>query len=65
VGSQSNVEGDSNEGSCTHSYNFGPSTITVGRIQEMIKLGYFAEGGARALREETILELENNEPVVL
>jgi hypothetical protein len=31
----------------------------------MIKLGYFAEGGARALREETIPELENNEPVVL
>jgi hypothetical protein len=29
------------------SYDFGASTVTVGRIQQLEALGYFAEGSAR------------------
>jgi hypothetical protein len=35
-----------NENSQT--YNFGSSTITLGRIKEMVEKGYFADGEARA-----------------
>jgi hypothetical protein len=38
------------------SYNFGPSTITVGRIRQLGALGYFAEGSAREPGEEVIPE---------
>jgi hypothetical protein len=44
AGSQGHAKGDSDEGSCTRSYYFGPSTITRSRIQEMIDQGYFTEG---------------------
>jgi hypothetical protein len=36
AGSHSRADGDSDEGSCTCSYYFDPSMVTVGRIQEMI-----------------------------
>jgi hypothetical protein len=62
--SQSHVKGESNGGSRTHSYYFGPSTLTVSHIREMMDQGYFAECGARVPGEETILEPESNEAVV-
>jgi hypothetical protein len=65
MGSQSNAKGDSDGGSCTHSCNFSPSTITVSRMREMIEQGYFAEAGARAPGEETLPEPENDEVIVL
>jgi hypothetical protein len=37
-------------------YFFGASTITLGRIWEMAEKGYFAEGEARAMGEETTLQ---------
>jgi hypothetical protein len=64
TGSQSNVEGDCDGGSRTHSCYFGPSTVTITRIWEMIDQGYFTEGGARTPGEETILEPKNDEAIV-
>jgi hypothetical protein len=37
AGSQSNAEDDFDGGSCTCSYNFGPLSITMRRIREMIE----------------------------
>jgi hypothetical protein len=49
VSSQSHAEGNSDGGSRICSCYFGPSTIIVSCIREMIDQGYFAEGGACAL----------------
>jgi hypothetical protein len=57
-------EGESDAGSHTRSYYFGPSTVTVTQNHEMLDQGYFTEGGAHAPGEETISEPENNEVVV-
>jgi hypothetical protein len=46
TGSHNRAEGDSDKGSRTHSYYFGPSTVTVSHVWEMIDCGYFTEGGA-------------------
>jgi hypothetical protein len=46
------------------SYDFGPSTITVGRIWQLEALGYFAEGSAREPGEEVILEPVADEAVM-
>jgi hypothetical protein len=64
AGSHSHAEGDSDEGSHTRSYYFGPLTVTVNCIREMINHGYFVEGSARAPVEETILEPDSDEAVV-
>jgi hypothetical protein len=37
--------GASNDGN-SRTYYFGPSTITRGKIKEMVEKGYFAEGEA-------------------
>jgi hypothetical protein len=55
---------DCDKGSRTRSYYFGPLTVTVNHIREMIDLEYFAEGVAHALGEETILEPHGDEAVV-
>jgi hypothetical protein len=62
--SDSSHRGDSDEGSCTRSYLFGPSMVTVSRIQEIIDSDYFAEGGARVPGEDTVLKLKNDEVVM-
>jgi hypothetical protein len=31
----------------SQSYDFGPSTVTIGRIRQLEALGYFAEGSMR------------------
>jgi hypothetical protein len=46
------------------SYDFGPSTITVGRIRQLEALGYFAEAFAHELGEEVIPEPAADEAVV-
>jgi hypothetical protein len=43
---------------------FGSSTITVGKIKEMEKRGYFPEGEGHAPRAETVPELNGDETVV-
>jgi hypothetical protein len=43
---------------------FGPSTVTVGRIQHLALLGYFAEGTAREQGEEVVSEPMKNKAVV-
>jgi hypothetical protein len=45
-------------------YYIGLSTITRDKIKEMVEKGYFAEGEARELRAETILEPHDDEAVV-
>jgi hypothetical protein len=37
----------------TRSYDFGASTIIVGRLRQLESLGYFAEGSTHEPREET------------
>jgi hypothetical protein len=64
VGSHSGVGGDVDEGSHTRSYLFEPSTVTVSRIRGMINNGYFVEGRARELGEETVLEHNPDEAMV-
>jgi hypothetical protein len=46
------------------SYDFGMSSVTVGRIWQLEFLRYFAKASAREPGEETILELNDNEAVV-
>jgi hypothetical protein len=46
------------------SYDFGPSTVTIGRIRQLEALGYFAEGSARELGEEVIPEPVADEAVM-
>jgi hypothetical protein len=48
----------------TQSYEFGTSSVTVGRIRQMESLGYFAEGSAREPGEEIVLEPNSDEVVV-
>jgi hypothetical protein len=57
-------EGESDTGSHTRSYYFGPSTVTVTQNHEMLDQGYFTESGAHAPGEETILELGSDEVVI-
>jgi hypothetical protein len=48
----------------SRSYVFGPSTITVGRIQHLALLGYFAEVTAREQGEEVVSVPTKNKAVV-
>jgi hypothetical protein len=64
VGSHSRTGEDTDEGSCTRSYYYGPSTVTVSCVRKMVDRGYFADGMAHVLGEETISEPNDNEVVV-
>jgi hypothetical protein len=46
------------------SYDFGASSVTVGRIHQLDSLGYFAEGSMHELREETVWEPADDEAIV-
>jgi hypothetical protein len=46
------------------SYDFGASLVTVGCIQQLESMRYFAKGSAHKPREETVLEPNNDEVVV-
>jgi hypothetical protein len=48
----------------SQTYYFGPSTITRGKIKEMVEKGYFAEGEAYEPRAEMIPEPDNDEAIV-
>jgi hypothetical protein len=48
----------------SQTYNFGASTITMGRIKEMMEKSYFADGDAHTLVAETMSEPENDEAFV-
>jgi hypothetical protein len=45
-------------------YYFVVSTITLGKIKEMVERGYFADGEARASGAEAVLETDNDEAVI-
>jgi hypothetical protein len=57
------VEGAS-DGEKLRTYYFGSSTITVGKIKEMVEKGYFLEGEARVPGAETVPEPNSNEVMV-
>jgi hypothetical protein len=46
------------------SYDFGPSTVTISRIQQLEALGYFIKGHACEPGEEVVPDLGNDEAVV-
>jgi hypothetical protein len=52
------------EGENSQTYYFGSSTITVGKISEMVEKGYFLESKAHAPGDETVPEPDNDEAVV-
>jgi PKD repeat protein len=54
--------GSGNENSWT--YYFGSSTITIGKIKEMVEKGYFPEGGERSPGMETVSEPDDDEAMV-
>jgi hypothetical protein len=64
VGSQSHAGGDSDEGSHTHSYYFGPSTVAISCVQKMIDCGYFTEGSSRVPGEETVPRPDSDEAIM-
>jgi hypothetical protein len=63
-GSGSSVDDDGSSDESSRTYCFGASTITLSRIREMAKKGYFAEGEARAAGEETTPESQEDESIV-
>jgi hypothetical protein len=48
----------------SQTYYFGASTITLGKINEMVDMGYFMAGEARALVVEAVPEPDNDEVVM-
>jgi hypothetical protein len=46
------------------SYDFGPLTVTVGRIRQLKALGYFAKGSAHEPGDEIIPELVADEAIM-
>jgi hypothetical protein len=46
------------------SYDFGASTVTVGRIRQLEALGYFAEGSACEPGEEVVLDSADDEAII-
>jgi hypothetical protein len=46
------------------SYDFGASSVTVGRIHQLESLGYFAEGSVHEPGEEIIVELADDKAIV-
>jgi hypothetical protein len=53
VGSHGEAVNDTDEGSRTWSYYFGPSTVAVSRIRGIVDGDYFVEGMGHELKEET------------
>jgi hypothetical protein len=61
---EANVEDVVDPRELARSYDFGSSSVTVGRIQQLESLGYFAEGSTHEPGEETIPEPNTDEAVV-
>jgi hypothetical protein len=53
VGSHGEAVDDTDVGSRTWSYYFGPSTVAVSRIRGIVDGDYFVEGMGHELKEET------------
>jgi hypothetical protein len=64
VGSHSEDGDVVDDGACSRSFFFGPSTVIVSQIRGMIDSGYFAKSLSREPGEETIPEPNPNEAVV-
>jgi hypothetical protein len=58
------VGGDASDNENLWTYIFGASTITIGRIKEMVEKGYFTDGDARVPRAESMSESDDNEAIV-
>jgi hypothetical protein len=52
------------ESSCSQSFYFGPSTVTVSRIHGMINSGYFADGMSREPGREIVAKPHVDEAVL-
>jgi hypothetical protein len=63
-GSEDSVDGGASDNENSQMYYFGASTITLGKTNEMVKKGYFADGEARVPRVEAIPEPDNDEAIV-
>jgi hypothetical protein len=57
------IEGGS-DGEKLRTYYFGSSTITIGKIKEMVEKGYFLEGEAQAPGAEIVPEPDSDEAMV-
>jgi hypothetical protein len=63
-GTNNSLGGGASNDENSWTYNFGTSTITLGRIKEMVEKGYFADGQARAPGAESVPEPDGDEAVV-
>jgi hypothetical protein len=63
-GTEDSIDGGASDDENSRTYYFGVSTITLGKINEMVEKGYFAEGEARAPRVEAVSEPDNDEAVM-
>jgi hypothetical protein len=64
TGSHDEESGDMDLCESEWSYDFGPSTITVGRIRQLESLGYFIEGSTCEPGEEVVLDPGDEEAIV-
>jgi hypothetical protein len=64
TGDQDEESGAINPRESARSYDFGPSTVIIGHIQQLEALGYFIEGSTREPREEVIPEPATDEAIV-
>jgi hypothetical protein len=65
TGDQDKQSGAMYPNESSRSYDFGPSTMTVGCIRQLDALGYFVEGSTCEPTEEVILEPTIVEAIVL
>jgi hypothetical protein len=64
TGGQDEESGAMDPHESERSYDFGPLTITIGRIRQLEALGNFVEGSACELGEEVIPDPANDEAVM-
>jgi hypothetical protein len=64
TGGQDEENGAIHSHESEQSYDFGPSTITVGRIRYLEALGYFIEGSARESGEEVVPDPADDEALM-
>jgi hypothetical protein len=57
-------DGGASDDEKSWTYYFGASTITLGKIKEMVEKGYFTESEAQVPGAEAVPELDNDEAMV-
>jgi hypothetical protein len=62
--SDDSMDGGASNNKNLQTYNIGASTITLSRIKEMVEIGYFVDGEARAPEAKAVPKLDDDEAVM-